>query len=412
MEVLPLGLSLVAKAAEAKGHQVELSQWKPPLEKESVVSFVRKCAPDIIGISVRNIDDQCMDEPLFLLPPVKELVSICKEAKPDIPVVLGGAGYSIFPEQALEYLGGDMGIQGEGEASFPALVSALEQKTPLSEVPGLFLPGKSQPESPRVFSSPDTLFLPDPDTLSPFLQNIAKEDAWIPFQTRRGCPMRCIYCSTPKIEGRRTRVMPPERVVEALSGFCEKGYNRFFFVDNTFNLPPGYCNALLDEIISSGISILWRCIFYPKKTPQSLIRKMADAGCFEVALGAESCSMEMLSTLRKGFSPKEVAKLADQFKKEGFSRVGFLLFGGPGETKASVLESLDLMDSLNLEGVKITPGIRIYPDTELSGLAVSKGMITNSQSLLFPAFYMEEGIREWLVATLSGWSAKRPGWFI
>jgi hypothetical protein len=46
--------------------------------------------PDIIGISVRNVDDQRMEDPRFLLAPVKEIVGECRKITP-APVVLGGA---------------------------------------------------------------------------------------------------------------------------------------------------------------------------------------------------------------------------------------------------------------------------------------------------------------------------------
>ena len=73
---------------------------------------------------MRNIDDQNMADPRFLLPPVREVVATCRSLC-DAPIVLGGAGYSIFPESALRYLGADMGIQGEGETAFPLLLERL-----------------------------------------------------------------------------------------------------------------------------------------------------------------------------------------------------------------------------------------------------------------------------------------------
>ena len=40
--------------------------------------------------------------------------------------------------------------------------------------------------------------------------------------------------------------------------------------------------------------------------------------------------------------------------------MGFLLLGGPGETKETVLESLAFVDELSLDFMKISVGIRIY----------------------------------------------------
>ena len=58
--------------------------------------------------------------------PVKEIVAGCRSLS-EATIVLGEAGYSIFPEEALSFLGADMGIQGEGEVIFPDLIERIEQ---------------------------------------------------------------------------------------------------------------------------------------------------------------------------------------------------------------------------------------------------------------------------------------------
>ena len=122
MPTLPIGLGCVAAAAQAAGHEVTLLDLMYRADVEAaIVSAVEETTPDVIGMSIRNIDDQCMDAPRFLLGQSKKAVSVCRKISA-APVVLGGAGYSIFPESALAYLGADMGIHGEGEEAFVALL--------------------------------------------------------------------------------------------------------------------------------------------------------------------------------------------------------------------------------------------------------------------------------------------------
>ena len=97
LPTLPLGLALVGAAARAVGHEVFL----PDLLREAnsptaIRQTVQNFRPDAIGISVRNIDDQCMESPRFLLEQVIDVVSTCRACS-SAPLVLGGAGYSIFP---------------------------------------------------------------------------------------------------------------------------------------------------------------------------------------------------------------------------------------------------------------------------------------------------------------------------
>ncbi len=141
MPTLPLGLVSVATETKAMGYAVEvldlLSQLEPQKQVQAAIENMR---PDVIGISVRNIDDQSMENTKFMLQEVKGVVAACR-AHSSAPIILGGAGYSIFPEAVLSYLGADAGIQGEGESIFPALLEKLQKGLKLSEIHGIYLPG-------------------------------------------------------------------------------------------------------------------------------------------------------------------------------------------------------------------------------------------------------------------------------
>ena len=245
---------------------------------EAIASF----DPEIIGISVRNVDDQNMEKPRFLLDQVKKVITDCRNLT-DVPIVLGGAGYSIFPESALTYLEADLGIQGEGETSFPLLLDRLERGEELSGIPGLYLPGLGL-QGKRIFEkSLDRFSPPDFDLSSPCVAD--KQGCWMPLQTRRGCPMGCSYCSTAVIEGRSIRKRRPDLIVEEIAGRVGAGFRRFYFVDNVFNIPEGYAKEICQRISEIGLAISWRCIIYPGKVDEELIRLMAKAGCMEVSLG-------------------------------------------------------------------------------------------------------------------------------
>jgi len=93
MPVLPMGLACVAAAARHAGHEVELLNLmtKDDLVELKLEKAILSFEPELIGVSVRNIDDQCMNSPKFLLEAVKNIVSSCRGLTP-APIVLGGAG--------------------------------------------------------------------------------------------------------------------------------------------------------------------------------------------------------------------------------------------------------------------------------------------------------------------------------
>jgi radical SAM superfamily enzyme YgiQ (UPF0313 family) len=368
--------------------------------RRSIVDF----RPNIIGISVRNIDDQNMPHPQFLLAPVREIIASCRSLS-DVPIILGGAGYSIFPESALRYLGADMGIQGEGEVVFPAVVDRIGKGAQVSDIPGICLPG--QPAEGRSFEKNlDDLPLPEPSLWIPPVADNRK--LWVPVQSRRGCPLDCTFCSTSAIEGKSVRRRSPDRIVKWLAELRETGYRNFNFVDNTFNLPPTYAKDLCRQVIQAELDLNLWCIIYPKWIDTELVELMRQAGCRQISFGFESGSDRMLRSLNKQFNRQEVSAVSKMFAEAGIERMGFLLLGGPGEMKDSVEESLSLADSLNLEALKITVGLRIYPQTRLATTALSEGVIRADEDLLLPRFYLTPELRDWLPERVADYKTSRP----
>jgi radical SAM superfamily enzyme YgiQ (UPF0313 family) len=406
---LPFGLACVAASTKKAGHDVVMVDLMVEEDTQLVLEeAIEGFRPDMIGISVRNIDDQNMENPRFLLDPVKEIVASCRNLS-GATIVLGGAGYSIFPESALSFLGADMGIQGEGEVVFPDLIERMERGAGLSGLPGLHLPGQGL-QCKRMFAKNlDTLPLPDIDLLSLPSQ---KEEVWMPIQTRRGCPLSCSYCSTEAIEGRVLRRHSPEAIVQWIARWQTAGVRQFYFVDNTFNLPASHAKEICRKLIDRDLNIRWWSILYPKHVDEELIGLMDRAGCEQVSMGFESGSERILKNMNKRFTLKEVRQISKMLSEHGIRRMGFLLLGSPGETRGSVEESLVFADSLKMDTLKITAGVRIYPHTSLAKRAIDDGVISSHEDLLLPRFYLTRGLEHWLPDTLKNWATTRPHWSI
>ena len=114
--------------------------------------------------------------------------------------------------------------------------------------------------------------------------------------------------------------------------------------------------------------------------------------------------------MNKRFRPEEVRRISEMLKRNSIYQMGFLLLGGPGETKETVEESLVFAESLELNMMKLTLGIRIYPNTPLAKTALEDGIITSDQNLLFPAFYMVPELEYWLRETVKKRLDGRPNW--
>src|SRR5690242_6880008 len=96
---LPVGLCTVASATARAGHDVsvlDLAFSKQP--RRDTLQRVRREEPDVIGITVRNIDNCNFERPHFYLPEIRdEVVRSVREAAPNAKVVLGGAAVNVSP---------------------------------------------------------------------------------------------------------------------------------------------------------------------------------------------------------------------------------------------------------------------------------------------------------------------------
>jgi radical SAM superfamily enzyme YgiQ (UPF0313 family) len=380
MVTLPLGLDLVAGATRRAGHEVAvvdaLREPDPVLAIErSIASF----HPDVIGVSIRNVDNQDRKAPRFLLEQVRPLVAACRAAS-HAPIVLGGAGFSIFPDAVLRYLDADLGVRGDGEAVFPELIRRIEAGEDPSSTPGVHVAGRT--DAPEPSFSEELSGMPQWDELLETVADPATPDLWVPVQSRRGCPNDCSYCSTAQIQGRRIRMRPASEVADHVARLAATGYRRAYFVDNSFNIPEPYALELCRALRWRGPGLEWRCIVYPQHLGEAL-----------------AAAMDKRST------PRDVREVSDRLASHGIRRIGFLLLGGPGETRETVEESLAFASSLHLDTLRITVGMRIYPATPLARRAIEEGIVRPDNDLLLPAFYLAPGLEPWIHERIRGLAA-------
>jgi radical SAM superfamily enzyme YgiQ (UPF0313 family) len=153
---------------------------------------------------------------------------------------------------------------------------------------------------------------------------------------------------------------------------------------------------LYTPLAERRLNLAWRCILYPHQVDEDLVAAMAEAGCVEVSLGFESGCPQVLRAMNKRFQPEEVQAISARLAAHGIRRMGFLLLGGPGETKESVDESLGFARSLGLEMLKVSVGIRLYPHTPLARRAVEEGVVLPHDDLLVPRFYIRPGLEDYI----------------
>lgn len=399
----PIGLSYVASAARAAGHEVRLLDlaFAADLLGELALA-IADFAPEVVGLSIRNIDNviqQRFESPLQLL---QEQVALIRararaaDGRP-VPLVLGGPAISILAEDALSAFGADYAVVGEGEEAFPALLAAIAQ-------------GRLPTHLPGVCYWRDGVPVRNPSALLAGFAQSGMQD-WIawqryeqaggtwPIQTKRGCPMSCVYCAYPLVEGRRFRQREPAEVVDEIARVLrDVGPRTFEFVDSTFNLPARHAIAICEEILRRGVKAKFTAMgINPLDVPGELFPLMKRAGFNSMMITPEAASATMLDNLGKGFTLQHVERCRALAHASGLKSMWFFMLGGPGETMASCEESIRFAET-RLTGWQFTSvfftGIRILPGTVLARLAVERGYLAADTDLSRGHFYLSPDIDE------------------
>ena len=333
---------------------------------------IRMLAPRYIGLSLRNVDGANSLDRRGFLPQYKALVDVIRAAS-DAPLIIGGAGFSIYPEAFMRELGADYtrdGRRGSGRRSY--LPSIEVQFEP--ELTGYYW----------------------------------KRSGMLNIQTKRGCPYDCIYCSYPSIDGRCVRTMDPEAIAgNILRAKRDYGISYLFFTDSVFNISPEYNVRLAETLIRRRTDIRWGAYFSPRGIDAEQMRLFRASGLTHIEFGTESFCDRTLEAYGKHFTFGDVVRASRLALDEGVYYAHFLILGGYGDTRENVRETIE--NSRRMEYTVMFPyaGMRIYPHTRLAELAAKEGAI-GRDDLLGPTYYLSpdfdlEQVRQAALATGKAW---------
>jgi radical SAM superfamily enzyme YgiQ (UPF0313 family) len=400
--VYPLGVDLVA-AALAERHEVHVVDLLGSSTEEVERSIV-ELSPDLVGIAIRNIDNTDASSAESFVDGYRQLVRAVRRATP-APLVLGGAGFTIFPAALMRELQADYGIVGEGE-SLALLLEALERGQDPLAVPGVVTPAApARPSRPLSALRARTSRL----HLDPAVY--LRSGGILNLQTKRGCPFRCAYCTYPQIEGRQLRARPPREVALEARTLQEAGARFLFVTDGTFNADPDHNLQVALAFRQQGVSIPWGAFFAPTAPAAGYFEALAGAGLTHVEFGTESLSERGLAALGKPFRVDDVRQAHAAARAARLNVAHYFLLGGPGEERSTLDETLTKAQELRDCILFFFCGVRIYPGTPLFQQACREGQVSPDQDLLEPVFYRPAGLASIdLEALLREWGRGRLDW--
>ena len=304
----PLGLELVAAAAERAGHSARLID----LQCESHHDFfraIKEWRPDVIAFCANYLAN---------IPEIIDLARAARKLLPNAFICVGGHSISFIPEEILRHAENavDCVLTGEGETAITALLHAIEQtRTDLKQVPGCVTLDHRGPP-PGFVKSLDDLLPARHLARHRRKYFIGALDPAASIEFSRGCPWDCVFCSAWTFYGRNYRVKTPASAVEELAQIREPG---IFIVDDVAFIQAEHGMQIGEAIARRGI----RKRYYLETRGDVLLRNKEvfqlwkRLGLNTMFLGLEAIDDEGLKryrkrvTLSKNFEALEYARSLD-----------------------------------------------------------------------------------------------------
>ncbi len=377
--VIPFGLCCIAASVEREGHDVEVLDLcfsKTP--EDEIQRTVQRYSPDVIGISIRNIDNGVGYNTLFLMPEIKErIVSPCRSIFPG-PILVGGPAVGINPVEILRYLNLEFAIPGDGELAFLEFLRRMELGLSVDGMPGLVWVKGDRVISrgtPWRVTNIDDFPLPNPQKyldITPY----RRFNSPIQIQTKRGCALKCTYCTYNHIEGHRYRLRDPNKVADEIERLVEEtGITTIEFTDSTFNIPLSHAKSVLKALLEKRLHLDLRTMgLNPGAIDEELVSLMKQVGFREVDLGVEAGCNSMLKSLGKNFDKKDIIKAGRLLRQKEIPTTWYLLLGALGETEETVRETFDTINQVASpwDLINVAVGMRVYNGSPIAEIIKEK----------------------------------------
>lgn len=363
----PLGIAYIASSLRQAGHEVNLLDCTF-LRRTEALAQAKKIGAPVVGIyCMATMTEDC----LWLARQLRATSRL---------LIVGGPLPTCDPDPFLELF--DVVVQGEGEQTVKELLLAFEQNGNFESISGIaYRKDRSAPNgavggttstAPRPFIQdlnevpfPARELLPNEE----YIRNGKRKYGYsiTTVMSTRGCPFHCDFCSN-VVFGGSYRERSVENVVDEIQAALGLGYDRISFGDDVFTLRRERVWKICAEIRRRGLSFAWECLGRVDALDEDTAREMKRSGCRRIYFGIESGNDQTLERMNKKITKDQAQKAVEAAHRAGLEVGAFFILFYPGETDATVLETLRFATSLPVDYLGLTmpyplPGTALFERT-------------------------------------------------
>jgi len=361
--VIPIGIEYLATALEKHNHNVnilDLCFVSSPIEELEKV--FDKDTYDIVGFTIRNIDTCHYFYNEFYLSEFKKLIDFIK--KRDIPIILGGAGFSAMPNEILEYLQADFGIIGPGDIILPKFLD-LWQKDKITT---------------KIFDGwrdgIDNTLVHKRGAKINYQQYISNEGI-VGFSTHVGCLNQCPYCVEANT---RLSYKKIENIIDELEFLTNQGHNHLHLCDSEFNSNLKFSIEFCEALVNKSLPMKWALYMKPTPYNERLFELLHKSNAYLITLVVDS---DKLIQAINNYSYEDLAKVIDHCNNYNIEVAIDLLTGYPYETIESTKEMIEFFKENRTKSVGVNYYYRIYKYTALEKLFTNDPALHKNLSRIY-----------------------------
>lgn len=325
------GLCLLSACLKRKGHTVELIDLRRLRGWDHFEELVRQKDLGVVGITMMSCDFE----------PAMKAAEIIKRAKPSAKIVVGGPHPSILPGEFENDNRVDFIHIGEGEISFPELITDLESGKKRERIVKGIQPNLDDiPFADReLFDCPEEPFVPYLEP--PFVTVIAG----------RGCIYNCNYCQPAErmIFGRGVRRRSVANVIAELKELQAKfKFNSMMIHDDCLTEDKDWVMSFAREYRKPPLGQPFVAQSRPDLICKNseMVKELKKAGLLLFIVGFESGSNRILKFLRKGTTVEQNIEAAEICRRNKIKIWANYMLGLPTETKEEQIETLEMLKKI------------------------------------------------------------------
>ena len=344
----PLSLTWVAGIAKAHGHEVTIVDARTlQLTKEQVAGYLKEWKPDMLGFMMTT----------YMFRETLEWAEYLK-GQLKVPVIVGGYNLRVYPKESLMNQVADFGCVNSALNTVPRLLEELSGQRRFEDVPGLVYKDDSgnihQTPSLEIEEKFSDYPMPYRDCLPNHLYEEfpTERKNFTVMVTSKGCPKQCTFCEA---GGQSHNARTVDQVVNEIE-YCYNnlGVREFDIFDYEFPMDRPRTLAICREIKNRGLDILWACRSRIDSVDEEVLREMASSGCGRIYYGIESGVQWVLDEVHKGITLRQIEETIHLTKHFGIRPLGFFLTGVQGETKSTLMETINFAKKLDLDYVQFS----------------------------------------------------------